>query len=560
MSSDAPAGTRGLPPPLLIFGEALQAIALGILEKGDDNSSFTTRAVGTIILALVLLTGSVVASFASPLSEGLVSSALTVPVVRADLIFLLLSRIVHVFIWASKLRPNKILYANEVFPIQAAAIIWNDCKPIAPHSRGEDGHSMIVDILASQTQLWQPTQLDTRFARLAKLPAFVILQVVYWGVRALEFGIFGLWRLVLDRGMVNYTPVDMQGAPRRVVGHTALLSDVQLMHAQELTMSDNSDLEQKRQVRRVLVRALHVANLLGHGGHTRLHEHAAGGHAMSEYYSAIRENELIKQLLSMTSKLRILDALPSGNKLVCGEPVPRQVMWARLVVGSMKGLQGEGRWRGPVASAVFKVARENVEHWGASVSRTALHRHVYSVSRRWLVDWIMFMWWEIDVPSGIVSDPDELFTLLQSLLTSNTVHNSSSLPHAVGELALSTARAPDINAMAHGLLGAHWEAWLRSARVAQGAPLADAMAASGEWKCAGRGVDAGVSVDAALYAQAPLRDVLARGADRTLGEQARARLAARIVATLTARVKAHWLQLPYRLLDPRAAAYDGEDV
>lgn len=283
MSSSEPVGTRGLPSALLIFGEALQSIALGILVRGDQNSSFRTRAVGTIILALLLFIGSIIAAFASPLADGLIGSALTVPVVRADLVFQLLSRLVHVFIWAGKLRTNKILYVNEVFPLQAAAMIWNDCRPITPPSRGEDENSMVLDILRSQRQLWRPILLDSYTARVAKAPMFFVLQLLCWLFLAIEKCLFMIWRLLFDRGTRNFTPVPVHGQHREVIGHTALISDYQLTWIQDNTMCDGTGtLEQNRQARRVLVRAIHVANLLAHGGYTRLHEHSAGNHAMSE--------------------------------------------------------------------------------------------------------------------------------------------------------------------------------------------------------------------------------------------------------------------------------------
>lgn len=559
-----PTGTRGLPDPVLVVGEALQSISLGILERGDLNASFATRAVGLIILAFLLILGSLIASFASPLKETLIGSALTVPVVRADLMFLLFSRLVLVFVWASKLRPNKLLYANEVYPLQAAAMIWNDCRPIEAHAKGEDGHSTIVDILTSQRQLWKPTKLDTLTARLAKLPVFVIVFLLRQFFLLLERLLFRVLHLAIDRCPRNQTLWPVQTRRIRAPGHTALITDAQLTWVQDFTMRDRSTdedaLEQHREARRVLVRALHVANLLGHGGYTRLHEHSAGGHAMSEYFAAVGSNKVVKGALSKLSEVGTLNHLPNGNKLVRGAVVPGQVMWARLLVGSMRGLRGEGRWRGPVAAAVFAVAQENMRAWQSHKDCTPLHRHVHTVSRRWLVDWLMFMWWEVDVSATLVYDPAGLFERLVDLLRENLTHNTMSLPHAVGEMALAGERTPDVEVMLARMLGDDWEAWLNGELVARGGGgVRDAAGESDEWKCFKRTVDASVTLDSALYKEKVLGDVIDVGEDDGWADQVRARFARRIVETYVKRIRDAWIELPHLLLDPPEGKLSAKD-
>ncbi len=288
-STKEPKGTRGLPSPILVVGEALQSIALGIVERGDQNASFATRAVGLIILALLLITGSIVASFASPLSDTLIGSALTVPVVRADLVFLLLSRLVLVFVWASKLRPNKILYPNEVYPLTCAAMIWNDCKPIEPHVRGEDSHSTILDILRTQRQLWKPTRLDSHSARFAKLPAFIIVQFLCWFFLLVEKLLFRLLSLLLDRGAVNRSLVEVDGKRIQGAGHTALITAPSSLGCR--TSRCATRVPWSRTGRRVGCSCVRFASRICsvHGGYTRLHEHSTGDHAMSEYYAYIKD-------------------------------------------------------------------------------------------------------------------------------------------------------------------------------------------------------------------------------------------------------------------------------
>lgn len=525
------------------------SIALGILDRGDINTSFSTRAIGIIMLALLLVAGATLALLSSPKAEGIFNKALTVPIVRADLVLQMLSRLVHIFVWARKLEPNKLLYANEVFPLQAAAIIWNDCKPVRTYIKGEDEATMVVDILSSQRQLWIPTKLDSVSGRIMKAPVFVVVQLLCWFFRSLEKVLLLLWWLTCDRGTSNAVPVLVDGKHIQVTGHTALISDSQLTWIQDFTMKCNGTLDQRLEARRLLVRALHIANLFSHSNFTRLHEHAADGRAMSEYYAALKDKPVIKNVLSKVVELNVLTAYPNGNMLEGGSTVPRQVLWARLVVGSMLGLNGEGRWRGPVASAILQVAQDNKAPWGDHLEFNAMQRHVYTVTRRWLIDWIMYIWWEVSIPASAIYDSDAFFARLQHLLLSNLKENTASLPHAVGELAVSAPQSIDVKQMLVLLLGLDWELWLATCVTSSGLPLKTAIEYSREWKCFGCDVGEN-SVDASLYVSIKLEAIIAADENASLGEQARARIAGRILETLTERVRYAWSKLPSRLYDP----------
>eukprot|EP00168_Porphyra_purpurea_P003108 TRINITY_DN13731_c0_g1_i1.p1 TRINITY_DN13731_c0_g1~~TRINITY_DN13731_c0_g1_i1.p1 ORF type:complete len:466 (-),score=100.54 TRINITY_DN13731_c0_g1_i1:202-1599(-) len=357
------------------------------------------------------------------------------------------------------------------------------------------------------------------------------------------------WRLFVgDRSPSNVTLVEVQGQRQLVLGHTALLAGDQLSWLREATMR-GGDMAADREARRVLVRAIHEANLLAHGGHTRLHEHSPHGHAMYEYFQRVADATLKRALAtSQIDELRVLQTLPNGNSLVCGQLIPKQVMWARLVAGSSLSLNGGLRWRGPVASAVLAVAQENVEQWG-NVSRTAIHRHVYSVMRRWLVDWMMYIWWDLDIPDGAVDDGVAFFGLLRVLLLESLVNNTQSLPHAVGELLVSAPKPDDVVTILGGTLGGGWELWASAAVTISGVPLVTAMGACGEWLCDGRAVGEDVAVDQRLYLPVPLERVLQTPATAPEGQQARALLAGRIVDTLVARVRTAWEALPAHLVD-----------
>lgn len=154
------------------------------------------------------------------------------------------------------------------------------------------------------------------------------------------------------------------------------------------------------------------------------------------------------------------------------------------------------------------------------------------------------------MPADIVNDPDALFARLVRLLTKSLVHNTTSLPHAVGELAVSTERENSMNTMLALMLGEDWEIWMQQAVVESGETLLNAMAGAGEWKCFGRPVEATISVDSGLYGQMPLEDAIVASADDSLARQARAKLASRMVDTLSNRLRNIWLQEPNRLIDP----------
>lgn len=547
--------TRGLPAAFLVVGEAIQSISLGILERGDHNRSFATRAAGTLMISLGLAGGTALACMGSPLSEGLLFSALTVPVVRADLVTRLLSRIVHIFLWAGKLHPAKLPYAADVYPLQVAAIIWNDCAPIIAHSRGEDEHTVVMDMLDDQCSLWRPTRLDSWVARGAKSPLFLVLAGLRAVVGLVEMALMAAWHVVIARGGRHTMLVPVAGARRAATGHITLITDAQLTWIQDSTTRRGDDTAAARVLRATIIRALHLANLLGHGGHTRLHEHPPFKHAMSEYFQQLTNPGLKEAIMSSNMEaLGVLGWCPNGNSIVAGKPAPRQVLWARMVVGSNPSPGYEGRWRGPVASALLNSAQEHVGGWGAATSTTAVHRHVHTVLRRWLVDWTMYVWWELAIPDDApLASETAFFSSLRLLLEESLVHNTLSLPHAVGELVWSTHPTPEVERMLGATLGNDWNPWLQAATTYAGTLLASAASACGEWKCMGRSVDADVAVDRGLYTERVLADVLAPAVTASGGDQVRAVLAQRLVDTLTARLRAAWAQLPHQLLDPPQA-------
>ncbi len=528
--------------PRFVAGAVMQAVALGVSSNTDVNTSHATRSVGTLLLATLLIIGTIIA-YVSPQR----SFALLLPLMRMDLVFMLFAQLARSLVWASRLAPNVLLYDSEVFPLQGAAIIWNDCRQVMPHTPAEDERSVLLDWLSVQVELWRPNAFDGFFSRLLKLPFFAVVAILLAICTAVENFMGTVWHVVFHRPHRNRTPVLLNGSRVEALGHTVLLPEHHQTWIQRFTAAPNPGITmpQRREARRVTINALHVASLLSHGGHTRLHTHAPGNHAMSEYYAAVNGNELLKNSLSRVDQLRIFLTLPNGNATERGRPVPRQVLWARIVVGALGSLRGEHRWRRPVAVAIFHVAQANLVAFGAD--RAALSRHVYTVLRRWLVDWMFFVWWNTNLRNEIVEQPDELFPTLERILCDNVISNTASLPHAASELAVSVDRSASVNACLSLTLGPDWETWFENAVIEDGAALLEAVQASGEWKCVGRQVAPNDSVDSSLYSERRLQDVLDGAIEGDRGMQVRVVVARRIVSTLSMRLRAAWDALPEHL-------------
>lgn len=529
--------------PRQVFGAVLQSIALAVADHDDLNTSYVTRAIGAVMVAMLLGVGTFLGA-AGPFRIF----TLLVLVVRGDLVVLILTRLIRALIWARRLSARDLLYVNEVFPLQAAAMIWNDCRPVVPAIASEDERSVLTDLILTQRDLWRPTWMDGVAARMLKLPLYVPLQALSLAVCALEHVLFVLWSVGLHWGGRNRVPVLIDGGYPEVQGHTMLLSDNHLSWIQRFTAGDDN-VAQNVEARRVAIQAIHVASLLAHAGHTRLLEGAVGGHSASEYGDVVTYNELVRALMGKADELMIFTKLPNGGETTRGSPVPRQVVWARIVGGALAGVRGHGRWRGPMAVALFQLAQRNIAVLGLSVFRTALQRHVYTAMRRWLVDWMMFIWWDMEVSNKSVEDPIAMFAQLVELLVANVVRHTVSLPHAVGELAVSTERAVDVEVMLALVLGDGWQEWMRDSVVADGLPLGEAMTATAEWQCAGRALGEDVHVDAAYCGRCPLEHALQAGPGDGLGKQARAVIAGRIVDTLAVRLRDTWERLPNRLSD-----------
>lgn len=337
-------------------------------------------------------------------------------------------------------------------------MIWNDCRPVTPHTPAEDERSSLLDWLTVQYDLWRPNAFDGVLSQALKLPFFAVIAALLGGCAAVETVMAVAWHDAFHSGHRNLTPVAVDGARIEALGHTVLLPE--RIHTCGSLQRPDVAMPVRREARRVAINSLHVTSLLGHGGHTRLHTHAPGGHAMSKYYASVTENELLKTALSKVLELRIFLALPNGNVTESGREVPRQVLWAGIVVGALGALRGVHRWRRSVAVAIFTIAQAN--HAAIGSDRLALPRHVYSVLCRWLVDWMFLVWWDIDLRNQVVRQPDELFATLERFLCENVLSNTTSLPHAVGELAVSVDRSLSVDAALDLTLGPDWQGGWRA--------------------------------------------------------------------------------------------------
>lgn len=52
------------------------------------------------------------------------------PVIHVDPLFHIVTRVLHSILWALRLARSDLFYIDEIFPLQVAETIWNDCHPV----------------------------------------------------------------------------------------------------------------------------------------------------------------------------------------------------------------------------------------------------------------------------------------------------------------------------------------------------------------------------------------------------------------------------------------------
>lgn len=169
---DPPSVLREIFSVTRTIGAIAQAVALAVVDRGDVNTSYLTRAIGTLMAALLFLLGSVLAA-SPPFSVF----CLVVPMVRVENVLQLFSRLFRRLLWAHRLTP-RLLYDNEIFPLQAAAMIWNDCQKIIPALSREDESTIFLDWSRTQLKLWRPTSWDGIIIRFFKFPPYLVLRLI----------------------------------------------------------------------------------------------------------------------------------------------------------------------------------------------------------------------------------------------------------------------------------------------------------------------------------------------------------------------------------------------
>jgi hypothetical protein len=480
ISNAAQEAMRGATNWKRISGQVLQATALGVLAQADNNIAFQARVNGLLALTLLLVFGTVLVGFYSK-NQDWVGVVFFLLLLRADTSAALLARLARIATWSRRIRPTKVLYETDVWPLQAAALIWNDYQPLKPGNAEEDEDGILTDLAAKECTRWRPMLDDNRFFQAMKTPFWLFFLLMRALAMIGERLALVVWTLAVVRTRPNYLPENLGETGREVTGHTALLTSDQLDWLQEETMkTENSSLS--RNARRVVSRALHQANLLQHSAFGRLVEHSLPDMSMNDYYKMVGSNTILKRIIGAQSvaRLGLFRQLGNGNVVPAGGHATKQVLWARLVAGSHKSLEELTTWRGSVVGAVYQHQYQLKDVMASGGE--PIHRHIYSVYRRWMVDLVVALWWTLEFSSNDVLDDDLVRTLLLEKLSDGQKHNTASLPHAIGEWITASARTNPEEQALNVILGVEWNTWADSVvPEAEGLTLREMAAASGEW-------------------------------------------------------------------------------
>ncbi|CAM9836311.1 unnamed protein product [Scytosiphon promiscuus] len=336
-------------------------------------------------------------------------------------------------------------YTHDVFPLQVAALIWNDGK--FPDMRGssvEDKSSLVIR-LSAETLRWRPFwKSENAVLALAKLPVFLVIFCVYSTLRGLEAILYELVYRVLMWSFLGGLPLP-PGVPRRYafrLGTAALVSKVQLDMIQRKVCLDGQMFDMA-QARRVFVRALHTANLLSTPQFERLMDHAPRLLNNNELASRLK-NKLKERVLksSVPGELGVLTRLTIANTYESGKQASRTAVWGRCLVGAQQAIEagGEPSPKGFIVAAVLNVS-EDIRVLAGDYNKFPCLLHWYTVTRRWFVDFTMFVWWDLSAENRFVVERAYLATLFTDFAKIDR-YNRLSLGQSVSMINTAASLSP----------------------------------------------------------------------------------------------------------------------
>lgn len=134
-----------------ILGQALQGVALGFAAQEERTLDFVAQTVEVMFLVALVVVGTLVlVGSRSPDDDSSVwnGQTLFVLLVRADVTGQLAVAVVRTLTWFWKLRPTKMPYTHDIFPLQVvwfALLAWYMVLSITPHSVKTSRYGLCVN-------------------------------------------------------------------------------------------------------------------------------------------------------------------------------------------------------------------------------------------------------------------------------------------------------------------------------------------------------------------------------------------------------------------------------
>lgn len=279
---------------------------------------------------------------------------------------------------------------------------------------------------------------------MAKLPVYLVILCVYFILLGLEMVLYELVYRVLMWSFLRGLPLP-PGVPRKYafrLGTAALVSKVQLDIIQRKVCLDGH-LFDMAQARRVFVRALHTANLLSTPQFERLMDHAPRLLNNNELASRLK-NKLKERVVksSVPGELGVLSRLTIANTYESGKQATRTAVWGRCLVGAQQAIDaaGEPSPKGFIVAAVLNVS-EDVRVLAREYNKFPCLLHWYTVTRRWFVDFTMFVWWDLSAEHRFVVERAYLTSLFEQFAKVDR-YNRLSLGQSVSMINTAAALSP----------------------------------------------------------------------------------------------------------------------
>lgn len=138
------------------------------------------------------------------------------------MLFHLVTRFVHSILWARSLSTSELFYLGEIFPLQVATTIWNDCRllffslPLGVHHMDTHARCTLEACLSRSYELF------------TRLRVYVLLRGLRIILALVERSMFFIWHVIFRDGITNRFPMPIKREYPHVVGYDMFLSERKL--------------------------------------------------------------------------------------------------------------------------------------------------------------------------------------------------------------------------------------------------------------------------------------------------------------------------------------------